>query len=202
MSTCRVSSFQLQYYVILKPHFESLADFSIVSKGKNAQEKLLYCFLRENKLFVSIFLEIHSVHDFKSNYYELHYSGMRVINCYRRWRMGYIFLKNLLLYNIVIRKRQSGNTGCRLVVFIIFHFRCWINNKRPSKPTHHKFDSVATKDDFIYQHDPEVLFEILEEEKDEETQITLKDAQVELLYHFFMYLLRSIHQRRCIFETL
>lgn len=74
---------------------------------------------------------------------------------------------------------MSGNTGCQLVVFIIFHFRCWINNKQPTKPANHKFDSVARKDDFIYQHDPEVLFEILEEEKDEETQITLKDAQVE-----------------------
>ena len=54
--------------------------------------------------------------------------------------------------------------GRRLAVSIIFHFRCWINNKRPAEPAHHKLESIARKDDFIYQHDREVLFKILEEE--------------------------------------
>ena len=38
---------------------------------------------------------------------------------------------------------------------------------------------MARKNDFIYQHDLEVLFQVLEEEEDKETQITLEDAQVE-----------------------
>ena len=69
--------------------------------------------------------------------------------------------------------------GRRLAVSIIFHFRCWINNKRPAEPAHHKLESIARKDDFIYQRDREVLFKILEEEEVEETQITLEDGQVE-----------------------
>ena len=38
---------------------------------------------------------------------------------------------------------------------------------------------MVRKDDFLYQHDLEVLFQILEEEGDEETQITLENAHVE-----------------------
>ena len=38
---------------------------------------------------------------------------------------------------------------------------------------------MTRKDDFIYQHNFEVLFQVLEEKEDEETQITLEDAQVE-----------------------
>ena len=65
------------------------------------------------------------------------------------------------------------------VVSISFHFRRWIKNKRPAKPALHKLDSMTRKDDFIYQHNFEVLFQVLEEKEDEETQITLEDAQVE-----------------------
>ena len=69
--------------------------------------------------------------------------------------------------------------GRRQAVSIIFHFQCWIKNKRPAKTALHKLDSMARKDDFIYQHDLEVLFQVLEEEEDEETQINLEDIQVE-----------------------
>lgn len=41
-------------------------------------------------------------------------------------------------------------------------------------PAHHKLESMARKNDFIYQHEIEVLLQILEEEKVEETQITLE----------------------------
>ena len=52
---------------------------------------------------------------------------------------------------------------------ILFYFRFWINNKRPTEPAHHKLESMAKKEDYLYEHDLEVLQKILEEEKIDET---------------------------------
>ena len=54
----------------------------------------------------------------------------------------------------------------------------------------------------MYQHNLEVLFNILKGEEAKEIQITLEDAQVEQLYHVFVHILLRIYQPRCIIKTL
>lgn len=54
---CQLVEFPLicSIEVKLKPHFGSFADVSIVSKEKNTQGPFPLCFLREKKLFISIY---------------------------------------------------------------------------------------------------------------------------------------------------
>ena len=57
MVECQLVEFPLicSIEVKLKPHFGSFADVSIVSKGENTQGTFPLYFLRENKLFISIY---------------------------------------------------------------------------------------------------------------------------------------------------
>ena len=83
---------------------------------------------------------------------------------------------------MVIRKRDSRDTWAvdwQFLLFFIFD----VGLKTNGPPNLHIINCTAWEEGQfhipVYQHDLEVLFQFLEEEEDEETQITLEDAQVE-----------------------
>ena len=72
---------------------------------------------------------------------------------------------------MVLRKEMSENMGRRPAVFIAFHFRSWINKKRPAKPTHHKMESIERKLDYLYKIDLDVSYKIIERRRNRRNSI-------------------------------